>query len=178
MTTQKQRDRDHAIDLLLNNWGIKAGDTIHTVTLHTSRSGMSREIKAVRVDADGPHDISHLVAKVIDTRYGNRGGVVMGGAGMDMGFALVYALSRALFPNGHECTGDRTCHSNDHSNDYNESTRMAKARLLGDAWATDLTDEQWEQVRDLADTIRNEELGYRKGRHHSDGGYALGQVWL
>ena len=39
----------------------------------------------------------------------------MGGAGMDMGFALAYNLGRCLFPDGFACIGER-CPSNDHSN--------------------------------------------------------------
>jgi len=34
---------------------------------------------------------------------------------MDMGFHLVYSLSRALYPDGFACVGDY-CPSNDHSN--------------------------------------------------------------
>ena len=34
---------------------------------------------------------------------------------MDMGFHLVYELSRALYPAGFVCSGDK-CNSNDHSN--------------------------------------------------------------
>ena len=39
----------------------------------------------------------------------------MGGAGMDMGFALVYELSHALYPDGFDCIGEG-CPANDHNN--------------------------------------------------------------
>lgn len=42
-------------------------------------------------------------------------GLTVGGCGMDMGFHLVYNLSRVLFPSGFECIG-KGCPSNDHSN--------------------------------------------------------------
>lgn len=68
------------------------------------------------------HDVSYYASRVIGERIDrDRGGIVIGGCGMDMGFALVYALSRSLFRDGFKCIGDetrnhRSCPSNDHSN--------------------------------------------------------------
>lgn len=45
--------------------------------------------------------IGYLVAKATGHGWDDRrGGVSMGGCGMDMGFALVYSLGSALWPNG------------------------------------------------------------------------------
>jgi hypothetical protein len=46
-------------------------------------------------------DISAFAAKAIGAKRNDRsGGVVMGGSGMNYCFALVYALGKALWPNG------------------------------------------------------------------------------
>lgn len=96
---------------------VKPGDVIQTILRHVSRSGMSRSISPV-IEAD---DASWLVARAIDERVDqNHGGIKMQGAGMDMGFELVYRLGYALYPE-YRCTGkdgygqDR-CPSPDHVN--------------------------------------------------------------
>ena len=95
---------------------LRPGDTVYTVLRHVSRSGMLRSISAVVVEKGQPRDISWLVAKAgIGTFDRKNDGVRVGGCGMDMGFDLVYNLSRTLWPNGHRCAGKR-CRSNDHSN--------------------------------------------------------------
>ena len=109
---------------------IKPGTKIYTTVKHVSRSGMMRVISAHVIDEDRePRDVSRDVAVVIGGSFDrDRWGVKMGGAGMDMTFALTYNLSRALFPNGFTCTGSDgwtptgkrskipACRSNDHSN--------------------------------------------------------------
>lgn len=101
---QKAQDRAHAIETLRKM--LKPGDTVTTNVLHVSRSGMSRVImcQAIAADYDGkPYisDISGLVADAIGDRYDSRrGGIVVGGCGMNMCFATVYNLGRVLFPNG------------------------------------------------------------------------------
>jgi len=128
---------------------LPTGSTVRTILRHVSRSGMSRSISLVYVDPAGAvHDLDYLavcagVAK-LDRQHG---GLKVGGCGMDMGYALVYSLSRTLYPHGHPCTGRTSdgprgvkgCPSNDHSNG----------------------DRVW-----------------RKGKMHSDGGYALNHAWL
>jgi hypothetical protein len=37
---------------------------------------------------------------------------------MDMGFALVYGLARTLYRDDFACSGERTCPSNDHVNEW------------------------------------------------------------
>lgn len=96
------------------------GSTVHTVLEHVSRSGMSREIRTVLLSCDGDRVVdlhpNYMVSQILgDDRQGKHDGVIVGGCGMDMGFHIVYSLSRALYPNGFECVGEK-CPSNDHSN--------------------------------------------------------------
>lgn len=96
------------------------GSTVQCILRHCSRSGMMREISlhAMTTDMDGKpwlRDITRPAAEVIGSRIGKTGGIRIGGCGMDMGFALVYELSRALYPEGFECI-DEECPSSDHFN--------------------------------------------------------------
>jgi hypothetical protein len=92
------------------------------------------------------------VARVLGEKLRD-GGLGVGGCGMDMGFHLVYSLSRALFPTGFGCIGrvtnakgERTawCNSNDHHNGDRDHTRHTTRR------------KHW----------------------HRDGGYALVHRWM
>lgn len=96
---------------------LPSGSTVHCVLTHVSASGMSRSIKALMPTDDGIADLSWSVARAVGMPFDDRhGGVKVGGCGMDMGFHLVYSLSRALYPDGHACDGKGRCHSNDHTN--------------------------------------------------------------
>lgn len=149
--TKAQTEKQEAIDQL-REW-LKPGDTVYTILESVSRSGMSRTIRVVVLKhEDGKVIDLHpnwSVAKAIGARLSKgNDGIVMGGCGMDMGFALVYSLSRALFRDtGFTCTGE-DCPSNDHSNAYHDKR------------PTKRTDPFW------------------KGFQHSDPGYALKQRWL
>lgn len=112
---QKATERAAAIERL-REW-LKPGDTVYTILRHVSRSGMSRSIALVKPDDDDMTDLTWSAAKagVGSGLDRDRGGVKMGGCGMDMGFALVYELSHVLFPDGFGCIG-KGCPSNDHSN--------------------------------------------------------------
>lgn len=98
--TKKQRERDEARARLLEM--LKPGDTVHTVLRHVSRSGMSRSISAIIYDEEGNnYNIDYLVSSLLGRPVDiKRGGVKIGGCGMDMGFALVYSLSTRLWPDG------------------------------------------------------------------------------
>jgi hypothetical protein len=118
-TKQQLADQQAAIEQL-REW-LHPGDTVRTILRHVSSSGMTRDISAVAMVDGEPFDITYWVARVLGDRIVN-GGVRRGGCGMDMGFDLVYSLSRRLYPTGHYCIGestdrDRTCPSNEHSND-------------------------------------------------------------
>lgn len=82
---------------------LKPGDTVYTILRHVSSSGMSRWIDCVTIEDNEPKTISwavgRLVGRSVYTR--NHDGVECIGAGMDMGFDLVYTLSMALFGDGY-----------------------------------------------------------------------------
>jgi hypothetical protein len=114
MATKIERERDEAISELRKI--MLPGDTLYTVLRHVSRSGMSRDIDVYLMTPNGLRYLSYWAAKATGNRMAPKGdGVRMGGCGMDMGFALVYSISRAVFPNGHVCIGDK-CPSSDHCN--------------------------------------------------------------
>jgi len=148
---------------------LSPGDTVYTVLRNVSASGMTRSISVHTIENDQPNWISWLAAKASGANYDDaREAVKMGGAGMDMGFALVYNLSYSLWPNGFDCIGDK-CPSNDHSN-YSAWTRC-------ECWTPER-----DSTRGLACPLCNE-----SGRipnpepcaaRHADGGYALRQRWI
>lgn len=115
MASQKQQDRAAAIARL--QLELKPGDTIYTILRHVSSSGMTRAISLVAVGDDRePWDFSYLAARAMDDRIdGKHDGIRTTGAGMDMGYQLVYNLGRTLFPESFDCIGEG-CPSNDHSN--------------------------------------------------------------
>lgn len=150
---------------------LQPGDTVHTILRHTSRSGMLRIIDPVALAGPG-NDVrylGYLTAKALGWPDDGDQGVKVSGCGMDMGFELVYCLSRALWPEGFECIGD-SCPANDHMN-----ARSSHCAVCG---------------RSLDDEDASAFSHYR-GRHpvcsrncvttewrHQDGGYALKQRWL
>jgi len=88
------------------------GTTINLILRNVSRSGMSRRISALvnTTWGDGTTGLRQLdglidaagIAKL--SRHGE--GVTMTGCGMDMGFHLVYTLSRTLYPDGFGVEGE------------------------------------------------------------------------
>jgi hypothetical protein len=145
---RKEREKAEAQDALRKMFPV--GSTVTTVLAHVSQSGMQRGIKVMHGAADGSvEDVSWLVARATETPLHNKGGLKVNGCGMDMGFHVVYGLSRTLYgaAGAFRCNGKKDwpkrCPSNDHSNDR------------GDDYVN----------------------GYRKGRIHSDGGYALRHRW-
>lgn len=153
----KDTERDEAIRNLRES--LPPGTTVFTVLRHVSASGMSRSIDAYRigpeVDRDGAAIVSRLswgACKATGFAYNNRHEAIrVGGAGMDVGYHIVYSLSRALYPDGFGCIGER-CPSNDHSNGDRIYTvhGSASAENNGAPW------EHW----------------------HRDGGYALRHRWI
>ena len=98
----------------LKEW-IKKGDTLHTTVRHVSRSGMMRYITTRQLKkSDHPDrevnvsNYDYHIARVLDLPEApNFQGVKVGGCGMDMGFWLVYRLSRAIFGDVPKGEGDR-----------------------------------------------------------------------
>lgn len=115
MSKQDKAEQAHAIDRLRSQ--LAPGTVVYTILRKVSRSGMMRHISlVVPEEGGGMWDITGQAALAMGTRWDrNTGGIKVSGAGMDMGFHLVYNLSRALYPEGHGCTGEK-CPSNDHSN--------------------------------------------------------------
>jgi hypothetical protein len=81
---------------------------IRTILRHCSQSGMSRDISLVYVnDAGNLQNITYWAGLALGWTLTDRNGsraIKVGGAGMDMGFHLVYTLSRVLFND--DTTGD------------------------------------------------------------------------
>lgn len=120
MTKAQKTNREQHIEVLRKQ--LTPGQTVYTKLNHVSKSGMGRVIDVYIMENNEPSRISWAVAQAIDARYDTKHeGVYMGGCGMDMGFALVYNLSRVLFQGRFECIG-QGCPSNDHSNGDRDQT--------------------------------------------------------
>lgn len=106
MTTKnarKEAEREDARIRLLSM--LKPGDRVYTVLRHVSASGMSRRVSLVipTMDHDGKPavtSIDWLAARLLGYRQHDKGGLVVTGCGMDMGFHVIYALGSALWPDG------------------------------------------------------------------------------
>jgi len=112
--TKKQIERKEAIEKLHRL--IDPGDVIYTNMLHVSKSGMYRVMDVFIIKDNIPLRLTWSVADAIQERYDRKHeGIGVSGCGMDMGFHVVYNLSRVLYPQGFDCIGEK-CRSNDHSN--------------------------------------------------------------
>jgi len=100
----KQQERGEAVRELREI--LKPGDTVFVSLKHVSRSGMNRVIMPFIIRNNEPRYLGWTVAKATGRTYNrNHEGVNVGGCGMDMGFELVYTLSRYLFPEGFKVEG-------------------------------------------------------------------------
>ena len=115
-TTEEAREQLRAI--------LRPGQTVYTILRHVSASGMYRAIglHAITADRRAPDGVRRdwlsryaYEAGAGDRWDDRRDAVGVTGAGMDMGFALVYELGCYLWPDGFRCTGKR-CPGNVHSN--------------------------------------------------------------
>lgn len=121
MTKARKTEREDALTKL-RKW-IKPGDTVYTVLDHVSASGMSRAIRVVLLSChEGKVADLHpnfAIGTLLGLRHWTRNGqtreaLVVSGGGTDMGYHIVYTLSRLLFPE-FTCIG-KDCPSNDHHN--------------------------------------------------------------
>jgi len=121
---EKEAARQEAIAFLKKH--IKPGDRVYTSLRHVSRSGMMRHISVlIASETDGKPDIFNItgwVGTALDYKRADDGGLKVGGCGMDMGFSVVYSLSRVLFRDDFRCIG-KGCPANDHRNSWNESDK-------------------------------------------------------
>jgi hypothetical protein len=136
MTEAQKEEQQEAVKRLREE--IKPGQTLHTILRHVSSSGMSRSISVIQIKASGqPYDWSFLIAKAIGEKIDQKhDGIKIQGAGMDMGFELVYRLSYALYggKRGYACLGDR-CPSNVHTNDHTAPRGKGKGIRHDDGYA-------------------------------------------
>lgn len=81
---------------------LKPGSRVYTKVESVSRSGMSRVISVYIADErDSIMNVSAWVCKACDLPRAKTGlAVKMDGCGGDMGFAIVYQLGHALWPDG------------------------------------------------------------------------------
>ena len=93
--------RDRLLKLL------KPGDTVYTKLNHVSRSGMLRSIDVYIFRDNAPLRLTYDVGLVTGYKHHKDGGLKLHGCGMDMGFSLVYNLSRALYGSGYACIEDQ-----------------------------------------------------------------------
>lgn len=164
-TKTQKAERVEAIEKLREL--LAPGDTVYTILRHVSQSGMMRHISPILIKNGEHYVITRLVALATDSRmvYSVHGAIKVAGAGMDMGFSLIYDLAWNLFPTGFDCVGrggdyPARCPSNDHSNirspeELEVFQPGACTQYFGDCENLDCN--RW---------------------HHSDGGYALKQEWL
>lgn len=114
--TKREKEKQEAIEFLLNTVKLKPGETIFTILRGVSKSGMYRTVDVYCFRENEPLLLSHSVSKAIGFTYDNRKNAVgVSGCGMDVGFEIVYNLGRVLFKDGFDCAGEK-CQSNDHFN--------------------------------------------------------------
>lgn len=157
MPTKRDAEIIEARSTLLQ-W-LKPGDTVFTVLRNVSRSGMSREIALVVFHKGTDLHPNYSAAKLIGARLGKRDGVIVSGCGMDMGFHVVYHLSRCLFPDGFGEEGTKAASNGRAIPKRRPRTREEAAKMVAQGWKFH---------------GRN---GDASG-WDNDGGYALKQRWL
>ena len=98
-TATIKEDQAYAVERLLSYY-LNEGDRVYTIQRHVSSSGMSRDISVLVAKGDRIEDVTYYAAHALGWRLVERNGrraIRVQGAGMDMGFHLVYTLSSVLF---------------------------------------------------------------------------------
>jgi hypothetical protein len=174
MTKVQQSEREQACSELRET--LKPGTTVYTVLRRVSRSGMSRDIDVYVIENGEPRRITWTVAKAADLTYNRKAEAIkIGGCGMDMGFAIVYNLSRSLYShNGHsfKCIG-KDCPSNDHNNAYSTS-KQGRCLVCG----ASIVDSRYTRPSGSHNYPVCSQACASSEWVHSDGGYALRQRWM
>lgn len=93
----KRKRKEYALAQLKNT--LKQGDTVFSVLRHVSSSGMSRRIDFYIIKDNRLQFLTGWIAFALGYKLG-KVGLEVKGCGMDMGFHVVYCLSRTLFPEG------------------------------------------------------------------------------
>ena len=101
---QKKLDYDYAKEQLLTYF-LTEGDTVYTVLRSVAPSGMSRTM-SLKVAKNGKiQDLTYYASVVLDyplVEVNGSRAIRVGGAGMDLGFHVVYSLARVLFRDKYE----------------------------------------------------------------------------
>ena len=92
-------DKERA-EAFLKDWFPK-GSTAHTTVVHVAQSGMSRHIKVFAISGERIQNVSYSISKLLGWRLTKNDAVFVSGCGMDMGFHLIYTLSRKLYDDGY-----------------------------------------------------------------------------
>jgi len=130
---EAQKEKTEAVERLRKL--LKPGDCVRTILVHVSRSGMLRVIRPVFVKGDQTYDLTRDASIALGYSFDDRGGLKVGGCGMDMGFSVVYNLSRRLFPEGFKCIGKKNrCPSNDHFNGVKNRKHSDGGYALTQRW--------------------------------------------
>lgn len=79
---------------------VRPGSKIFVKCSHVARSGMSRHLGLYVAHEGDLVRLTGYAADLLDYRLAKSGDLVIGGCGMDMGFAVVYELGSALWPKG------------------------------------------------------------------------------
>jgi hypothetical protein len=107
----KELDSNYCREQLFTHY-LREGSTVYTVLRSVSSSGMTRHISLLVAHGDEITDITYYAAGVLgDSLYERNGSrsIRVNGAGMDMGFHLVYNLSSVLFK-GEDRAGYKLSH--------------------------------------------------------------------
>lgn len=104
MSKRTEDNKAYAIEKL--NRLIPKGSMVYTAVTKVARDGMSRNIKVLAAinDTNGPRivNISAPISDLIEYfKWSDDGSVKVGGAGMDMGFHVVYEVASALYGDGY-----------------------------------------------------------------------------
>lgn len=80
------------------------GSTAYTKLIHCSQSGMTRIISVIAIKKNQPYYLNHYISEILSfnkaQKFGEYG-LKVGGCGMDMGFHLIYCLSKVLYNDGY-----------------------------------------------------------------------------
>jgi hypothetical protein len=123
---EHEQERQQALKMLQEL--LPPSTTVYTILTHVSRSGLTRRVRLFAIDwkqASPSYrysllDITYWAALVTGHRCDDNG-LEIGGTGFDAQFEAVAILSRKLYPQGFDCTGDH-CPSNEHRNGDHDRT--------------------------------------------------------
>ena len=99
-TVENMTEQLEACDYLRDLFADDSKPEIRTVLRHVTASGMSRDISLVIAQGEEIIDITYYAAHAMGDKVKESKGhrvIKVNGAGMDMGFHLVYNLSSVLF---------------------------------------------------------------------------------